>query len=641
MTTNKSDKKAPKTKKTKKKKGGPIRYEAIVPTLIVFALFFTYFRFFFDGHLRRGIEFGATYANGAEVNIRSLKTSFFDASLEIRDIEVTDKAAPTQNVVQIGSVDFKALWDGLLRGKVVVPLAAVKNIMINTPRKRPGRVLPVKKSSESQMQSLQSQALAETQKVLDGNILGDVADVLQGTDYKAKLKEMEGQLKSSEYIKKLQAELKVKEQAWKERLEKLPKKEEFKAIEERAKAIKVDGKDPASILRAAKEVDALYKDVDAKVKMVKESKDSLNSDLKQYKNLYGDLKAQVDQDLNDLGGKLGLPSLDPKDLAMRVFGRQFASQIQRVEKYMRVAREYMPPPKSERTKDDITPREREVGKNYKFPKTKGYPLLWIQKTEVSSKSSESGFSGDISGVLLNITTEPRQIGLPMEAKLSGQFPNSNIYDVVLHAIVDYTTDNPKETGLIKVGAFPLKDVVLSDSSDVKFGFSEAKGSSDLKVELQNENLQIDFNAGFDKIAYLVDAKSKKVQEILTNVSNSLGALTVQGRAGGTWKNLDLSLRSNLGERLQDALKNELNAQVAQLKQKLRAEIEGKVAQEKEKLLGDVKQFEDKYGVSLKSQEDAMNSLKAKLDEEKKKATSKQTDKLKDAGKDLLKKFKFK
>lgn len=626
--------------KKKPKKQGPFRVGAIVPTLIIFALCFLYFKFFFDGHLRRGIEFGATYANGAEVNVGSLKTSFLNASLDIHNIEVTDKEHPVQNILQIGSVEFKALWDGLLRGKVVIPLAAVKNIMIHTQRKHPGRVLPVKKSSESQMATIQTQALAETQKMLDGNILGDAAEILQGTNYKDKLKQMEGQLKSSEYIKKLQADLKVKEQQWKERIEKLPKKEEFKAIEDRAKAIKVDGNNPSSILAAAKEVDALYKDVDAKFRLVKESKDSLSTDLNQYKNIYSDIKTQVDNDLKDLEGKFGIPSLDPKDLAMRVFGRQFGNELRRVEKYMRVAREYMPPPKAERSKDDITPRERVTGKNYKFPKTKGYPLVWIQKTEVSSKSSADGFSGDISGALYDITTEPKHIGKPMEAKLTGQFPNSQIYNVLIDAKLDYTTDQPKESGVIKVGAFPMKDISLSDSGDVKFGFKEATGASDLKVELQNENLQIDFNAGFDKIAYAVEAKSPKVQEILGRITTTLGALNLKGRASGTWKSMDLSLNSNIGEKLQDALKAEVSHQVAELKQKLRAEIEGRIGVEKEKLMSEVKKFEDKYGVSLKSQEDAMNSLKQKLDAEKKKATDKQTDKLKDAGKELLKKFKF-
>src|SRR6185369_6339423 len=54
-------------KKTKAK--GPIRFEAVVPILIVIALIYIYFALFFDMHLRHALEFVGTHGNGAEVDI--------------------------------------------------------------------------------------------------------------------------------------------------------------------------------------------------------------------------------------------------------------------------------------------------------------------------------------------------------------------------------------------------------------------------------------------------------------------------------------------------------------------------------------------------------------------------------------------
>jgi len=629
-----------KTPKVKKKKG-PIRVEAIVPVAIVFLLFFAYFKFFFDANVKWAMEYGGTYANGAEVDVGSVHTSFLNASMAIHDIEVTDKEAPKTNLVQIGSIEFKALWDGLLRGKIVIPLASVGDIMVGTQRKHEGRVLPVKKSSESNVTTIQSSALAETQKALDGNIFGDIAQVAGGTDYKDKLKEMQGNLKSSQYLTKLQNDLKDKQKAWKERLAKLPQKQEFDDIQKRVKALKVDGKDPMAALKAVKEIDKIYKEVDAKVKLVKDTKNDLDSDLKQYKNAYADVNKFINEDLKDLEGKMGLPSLDPKDLAMRVFGRQFASQIQRAEKYMRLAREYMPPPKAQRKpKDDLTPREREKGRDYKFPITTSYPKFWLQRAHVNSKATEGGFSGTIAGDITNVTDDPKSLGKPMEAKLSGDFPHSDIHGMVIDAIVDHTGEVAKESGTIKVGAFPLQDVTLSDSKDVKYGFKQATGSSELKFTFQEDVLDLGFNANFDKIAYQVEAKDKKVQEILTNISNSLGVLSVNGTAKGPLNSLSLDLNSNIGDKLMAALKGEVNKQLAGLKDKLRSELEGKVADQKSKLTSQLGDFEKQSGLSLKNEDDAINSLKGKLDGEKKKAAGNSKDKLKDKGKDLLKKIKF-
>ncbi|NJM09721.1 MAG: hypothetical protein HC883_02150 [Bdellovibrionaceae bacterium] len=63
------------------------------------------------------IEYVGTQVNGAEVNVGHLNTSFLRASLEIGGIEVTDKNKPERNLVEVGSIKFKMLWDALLRAK--------------------------------------------------------------------------------------------------------------------------------------------------------------------------------------------------------------------------------------------------------------------------------------------------------------------------------------------------------------------------------------------------------------------------------------------------------------------------------------------------------------------------------------------
>lgn len=623
------------TKKTKKKKG-PIRFEAIIPITIIFALIFAYFALFFDTHLRWGMEWAATRAHGAEVNIDYVNTNFLNASMAIGKIQVTNKKNPEFNIIQIGKVSFRALWDGILRGKIVIPLASITDIQINTKRKSKGYVLPPKKGSGNMMKTMKNDALTITRQSLSGNIFGDVADVLQGTDYKEKLKEMEGQLKTSQFINTLETELKKKEELWKERIKNLPKDDYFKQIEARAKAIKVDSKDPTSYLKAAKEIDSLYKEVDSKIKAVKDSKDALSSDMKQYKNIYADIESYIDKDLNDLQAKLGLPSIDPKDIALKVFGRQIEVNIQNVERYMRVAREYMPPPKKDRAQTKIEAPTRAEGRDYQFPKKKSYPKFWLQKAEVSSQVNEGGFSGAITGVLLNFTDNPKHLGKPAEIKLSGEFPKSDIFGAKINVVIDHTTDNPKEFGTIAVNSYPLKDVILSKSSDVTYGFDKAIGQSQLDFKLENETISLDMNSTFDKIDYMIQAEKEKVKELLANISNSLGALTLRVRATGSWSDLDLSVRSNLGERLGDALKQEFSNQVAKYKKQLRDEIDKKISGEKQKLMAEVNEFEKKIGIPLKNKEAAIASLKQKLDAEKDKAKSKQEDKLKEAGKKLLK-----
>ncbi|MFX4770388.1 hypothetical protein ABTB41_19930, partial [Acinetobacter baumannii] len=87
------------------------RTGAVVPCLIIIALIWAYFFFFFDTHLRHALEYAGTQGNGAEVNVANVRTSFWNASLEIQGIQVTDGTTPKKNKIQMGEVRWAMLWD--------------------------------------------------------------------------------------------------------------------------------------------------------------------------------------------------------------------------------------------------------------------------------------------------------------------------------------------------------------------------------------------------------------------------------------------------------------------------------------------------------------------------------------------------
>ena len=184
---------APKTPSKTPKKKGPIRWEAVVPATVFVALVMAYFTLFFDGHVRRGIEYVGTQVNGAEVNVGYLSTSFFAARLEIGEIQVTDKNKPERNTVQVGKILFQMSWDALLRAKVLVNEASILNIQALNKRASPGYVVPPSPPSTgpSLLDKAQDEVLAQTQKKFNKNFLGDVASILGGADPKDQLRSEE------------------------------------------------------------------------------------------------------------------------------------------------------------------------------------------------------------------------------------------------------------------------------------------------------------------------------------------------------------------------------------------------------------------------------------------------------------------
>lgn len=637
-----------KTKKPKKPKG-PIRWEAIGPLVVVIGVIWAYFFFFFDTHARHGLEYVATQANGAEVNIGSLKTSFWNASLEIRNIQVTNAEAPIKNVVELGTMRWEMLWDALLRGKVAVEDASILDIRVGTTRKRPGRVLPPDPPGDSKFQQLKEEALNNAQKEFSQNVLGDAASLLQGTDPAAQLTSIGNELKSSQRIKELEAELKKKQIEWEERIAKLPKNEDIQAFEKRAKAIKLDGfSNPLEIQKSVQEIDQLVKDVDSKVKEVQSTSQAVGSELKTMQTSFNDLKGYVEKDIKDLQARLKIPSLDAGSIAKSVFGPLILTRVRQAEKYMTKARQYMPPKKTAEEKAEFEkpkPRERVTGKNYKFGKPKAYPMFWLKKATLSSKETpDSPIAGDLTGELKNVTDDQPMVGLPLTLSFAGRFPSSKIEGVKGLITIDHRTEEPVESLDLSIGQYPITEQKLLQSEEVNLGFKEAIGSSVMRVELRGQQIAMTMNSTFDKVSYEVAAKNEMVDGILKAIIQGLPKVTLNAGIKGSWTSLQFDFDSNLGRELQSGFEKQLQVKINEAKAKLQTMIDDVIGKEKNKLLGEFASSSGDITKVLQGKEGAVNELKGKLEKEKNKAINDQKSKLQnEAGKaveDLKKKFGF-
>ncbi len=631
----------------KKKAKGPIRYEAIIPITIIIALIVGYTTYFFDSHMRRGLQWGATYAHGAEVNIGRFKTNFFAPSMSIGNIQVTNKSKPEFNFIEIGEIKLELLWDALLRGKFVIPESSILDIRLNSKRKRPGRILPVKESSgaPSAVNVAAQKTLNELKAKNESNLLSDLFSLAGGTNYKDQLKKLEGELKSQEKIKQLGAELKTKEAEWKKRLDELPDDSEIKKLTKRVESVKINTKTPKDIQNSLKEIDTLYKEIRTQYKNVEEAQKAFKTDMNKYQSEYKQLEAFIQDDINGMAQKLNIPSLDPAEINKMLLGHLVANQLGNILKYKNLAQEYMPARTDggKKARSELTPRQRANGVNFRFPITVSYPQFWLKKSQISSVSNR-GDSGDLKGTIQNVTNDPKHIKKPATFDFEGGFPNQKILEVSGNFTVDHTTDNTKEFGFLNVGYFPVTENTLVNSKDVSLGYTKADGASRVDFKLENDQLQVTSTTLFKNIDFAVKATDQNVERMVTGITKELELLDMNLKASGTWDNLKLDLNSNLGDKLVNAVKAQISGEVDRLRKEVEGQVRGLVDKEKGKLNEQVASLEKQLGISLKSKEDAVKSIEALVDKKKKDMTQgekkKIEDKLKkDGGKELKKLLK--
>ena len=267
------------TDKKKNKKKGPIRFEAIIPVAILSLITFIYFTFYFDHHMKKLIEYVGTQANGAEVNVDSVRTSFIRGSFDLDRLQVTDPDRATHNSIEIGNMHFQYLWDALLRMKFVVDDASINNIQLLKPRTSPGKVLPPEPAKPSKINELQNEVMAQVKNKYGANMLGDVLAILEGGDYEDQIQKIRGTLKSEARVNAMVTDVNTKKAFWDGRIKELSDTSKLKQIETTLQAVKKE-KNFIQQAQGVKKLNDLLKDVQNQYKEIERSSNKLQAEVK-------------------------------------------------------------------------------------------------------------------------------------------------------------------------------------------------------------------------------------------------------------------------------------------------------------------------------------------------------------------------
>lgn len=625
------------TKEPKKvKKKGPIRFEAIIPVLILSTITFVYFTYYFDHHMKKVIEYVGTEANGAEVNVDSVRTSFIRGSFDLDRLQVTDPERPTHNSIEIGNMHFSYLWDALLRMKFVVEEASINNIQLTKPRTSPGKVLPPKPASPSKMEAIQAQIMSQVKSKYGANMLGDVLAILEGGNYQDQIQKIRETLKSEVRVKEMITDVNAKKTFWDGKVKELSDTSKIKAVETTIAEVRSE-KNFLKQAQGVKKLTDLLKDVEKQYKEIEKSSKQLQSEVKAVASYPQELQKMVNEDIASLKNRFKVPQIDFKDMAMHLFAGEFAQYITKARKYQALAEQYLPEKKKQ--EDVVIPPKRSEGKNYQFPITKGYPLFWLKKAAISSQGTADSYSGRVAGELTNVTTSPSQVGKPIVLDLNGDFPSAKIMGVKAVLTADFTKAVGRQSALIQVNSFSVPERLFVDDKNIKFGFRNAIGSSTINATLVEKQIKMNWNSALTKPQFLVETENKIAKEMLNNIVNNIPVISINGDASGSFSNLDMNITSNLGTELSQGFTREIGAKLTEAQNKLNGLVDEKINKPKAELMAALNGNNANLS-RLGNLQELYKNNEDKIKAEIEKLKSGGGSDLKEKGKKLLKGFKL-
>ncbi|MEQ1722338.1 MAG: TIGR03545 family protein, partial [Pseudobdellovibrio sp.] len=567
-------------------------------------------------------------ALGTELNIGEFKSSFIKGNVHISKIELTNRETPNFNSIELADVKFDLNWDALLRVKFVIEEIAVEGIQFMSKRASPGKVAPPEPESNEPgfAQQLQDKALNKLDKDNQNNILGDAAQFLKTGKFDDQIKNIEGQLASKKLLEEMNSKWTAKRTEWDAKIKALPTGPELTALNERFNKIKF--KDFANLQEldaSVKEADSIVKEIDSKTKQVQELKSQLDADLKSIDQDYKAIDQQIKTDIATIKSRFKIPKIDAASFAKSLFMSYLTPYMQKLDNYKVLATKYLPPKyakmvngeKKESEADDrIQPHPRSEGVSYEFPKTNGYPMFWIQKISLSSKSNTQADYGDFQGLISNVTSNQRQIGKPTTVKIDGSFNKMKLQGIHLDAMLN----NINKEAVVKyefgINSYPISNLVLSETKEASISIPATDSNLITSGEVIGfKTYDLKLNNTFSNVNFKIGSENSTIDEILKSTLGKINKFDLQASAKGELKNLDIDIRSSLGGDLERAFQSLLQNKINEANEKLQAAINSEIAKLKTQFNSQVE--------SLKTQaQGEVKKLQTQIDGQKKEAETK-------------------
>jgi uncharacterized protein (TIGR03545 family) len=625
------------TDNKEKKVKGPIRTGAVIP-FIVFVILVTLFNvFFLDSSIKKAIEYTGTKANGAEVNVDSVNVSISDLRIVINRIQFTNADEPMMNTFEIGKVTFQALWDGILRAKVVINEARVENIKIETKRSSKGYVIP--ESEKAKNSQMTKEVLANAQKDFEGNILGDIAALISGNGVK-KGARVEDNLKSKKRYEELSLEVDKRSKEMDQTFKSLPNKDQLNDLKERFNGIR--WKDIGHIAKAPgviRDIDKLKKDVDKTKKKFEKANKLVNANLKFINNGQKEIKNLVKEDIESVQKRMKLPKMDSKSIAKLLFGNEALDKIKKAEEYHAMIKDYLPPKKTKEekaaAKPDYTKHARGKGRDYQYPKSKSYPAFWLQTMVIDSENSQ----GKIKGKITDITNNQKTINKPTLLSVTADMVEKGIRNVKAKGLFDHR-DEARDSLDLTIGEYQADKKVISESKSAKLVLKKARGNAIFNIKFVEDLVTFKVQNYYRDINYDYDADSPTMKEVLGAIAKDTKMISMSAKAQGKLSNLNWDIKTNLAKAIQKSVNNLVQAKINKAKKDIESQIQKSLGGSKKELESKLAGFKSQYQDKIDQGKSQFDGFKKEIDKKRKKEEKKARNSLEDKAKSLLKGIKF-
>ena len=549
------------------------RWQGALVFIALVALLIGLYWLFADWLIKRSIEQIGSEFVGAKVELDSAELKLLDGQLTLTRLQITNARSPMRNLVELAEIDAAIDLKQLFWQRIHLTNVAVKGIQFDSARSSSGAI-PGKEPA-GVMKLVPEMANVDWASL--GNKEGGMA-FLESL-----------QLESLQSVDKLRAELDAAKQRFETRRAALPDSSKLDGYKARAKALKIDRdasktEQALALLKSAKEIDALRKDIKRDIDAVKALRDEVKQSRDALKAQYETVKVAPKKDMDKALAQLSVNIPGTDKLVSGMLGPELENRLNQGVGLYETASPWINKARILAGQDPNAPPPpaRFAGVTVHFPERDPQPAFWLKTAALDGALDLFGWQGSFAGKLTDVSDSPAMIAEPTRLNLNGKGATGGTLD--LQASLDRRQAEAVADAALRFAALKFQPQVLSKQPSLQLTAEQGLLGGELTVHSKADQLRLETELAFSalKLQVASDQKNDIVQAILAELAQTEAlqlSLLFERSAAGTRQ----ELHSSLDDIVKQAVRRVLSKELDKKKAELRAKAEEKVRAELGKL----------------------------------------------------------
>ncbi|HEX6199816.1 MAG TPA: hypothetical protein VF150_06080 [Thermoanaerobaculia bacterium] len=620
------------------------------PGLAVFAVFVLLVALgwwlYADTLVERSVEDTGAYWTGARVDVESADIRPFDGVVSLTGLQVANPDRPMKNLFEADEITADLMLGPLLEKKIVVERLNVLGVRFDTDRETSGALEDPDPEAGQLLRSVNGWAdQVEIPELSLESLGGTVRTEAISTDSLATVR----------YARQVVTRADSMRTSWQGELQELdprPRIDSLQAVVQRLESFRPS-------LTNATQIPGLVRDGRAALQNLTSLEDEIRvldqnvrsglSSLALNQETLGELRAQ---DMAYARSLLDIPSLDAPTISPALFGGTALGWMKPVLYCAQRAERFLPPGLDPRRRPGAD-RVRAEGTTFDFREGAEWPQFLLQEGNLDMLLSGAGpAAGSYTARIQDLTTAPALLGRPLEIALARDEAAQGPGRMSLLAILDHTGEVLRDSADFSIEGFGLPQIPVQGFGG---GLDLGQGQASFSASRVGERISARLRWSTDDVSWVslgpggeavtpeaADTTAATAGEVPAPGQPSLeGALQqIRGDVGspewardlvrrtlgglervelemglsGTLESPELSVSSNLGAAIADALRREVGREVEAAEQRIRAEVNAQIQPLVDEARSRVDEIEAGVAQRVGAQRAEVEELRRRLEE---------------------------